>query len=70
MISNDEPELFGSPRGLFRPIISDMKEQDKVTSIIKVTPECRALLKHVMRKDQRYSDFFIELLEYKKEKRT
>ena len=35
---------------------------------IKIRPEVRDLMKHECRKDQTYSDYVLELIQYKKEK--
>jgi hypothetical protein len=72
-VNNVEPEIFGSPRGLLGPIISGMKKrynkpkEERCEAIIKVVLSVRDLMKHECRKDQSYSDYILDLINYKKE---
>ena len=65
-VNKDEPELFRSLNSISKPYIL-LNEEEKVTAIIKVRRNVRDLMKHECRKDQRYSDYILELIQYKKE---
>jgi hypothetical protein len=41
--------------------------EERLEAIIKVRRSVRDLMKHECRKDQRYSDYILELIHYKKE---
>ena len=42
-------------------------KENNVTANVFVEPHVRELMKHNARKDQRYSDYILELIQYKQE---
>lgn len=51
----------------FHGLYTKMEPYIMMQATIKIRPEVRDLMKHECRKDQKYSDFILELIQYKKE---